>query len=92
MNDIIHIKKCINIKVRFVTFEIIKKIGEEYQELINSKNNDEEIEELADLFELIITLSGVFGLTIDELNVYRINKKEKRGGFGEKIFLIDVED
>lgn len=73
-------------------FEIIKKIGEEYQELLNSKNNDEEIEELADLFELIITLSGVFDLSLDELNAYRMTKKEKRGGFEEKIFLIDVED
>lgn len=73
-------------------FEIIKKIGEEYQELLNSKNNDEEIEELADLFELIITLSGVFDLSLDELNTYRMTKKEKRGGFDEKIFLIDVED
>jgi predicted house-cleaning noncanonical NTP pyrophosphatase (MazG superfamily) len=50
------------------------------------------VEELADLLEVIRTLATHHGSSIEEVEAVRINKAEKRGGFQEKVFLIEVED
>ena len=73
---------------------------EEYLEMLDTKldeelaeyHQDQNIEELADLMELVRSAAIARGYTIDELEAVRQKKAEKRGGFEKKIFLIDVSD
>ena len=54
--------------------------------------NEDAIEELADLLELIHAAAAVYDTTFEELEKIRVDKAKKRGGFDERIFLIEVED
>lgn len=72
--------------------ELKRKSFEELEEYINTKNNKDAIEELADLLEKIHSLAEYHGSSIENVEEIRKLKAEKRGGFKEKIFLIEVED
>lgn len=72
--------------------ELKKKSYEELDEYMNAQNDDEAIEELADLLEIIHALAECHGTSFGKLEEVRKQKAEKRGGFKEKIFLIEVED
>ncbi|PFP27659.1 phosphoribosyl-ATP pyrophosphohydrolase [Bacillus sp. AFS073361] len=72
--------------------ELKKKSFEELNEYINTVNVNDAIEELADLLEIIHALAESHGTSIEEVERARQNKAQKRGGFKEKIFLIEVED
>ncbi|MEH7130997.1 nucleoside triphosphate pyrophosphohydrolase [Neobacillus drentensis] len=72
--------------------ELRNKIREELDEYLYAKNDADAIEELADLLEIIYALAECHGVSFSELEEVRQRKAEKRGGFMEKIFLIDVED
>ena len=72
--------------------ELKKKSFEELNEYINTVNDNDAIEELADLLEIIHALAECHGTSIEEVERTRQNKAQKRGGFKEKIFLIEVED
>lgn len=62
--------------------ELIKKLGEEAQEFIESGGS---IEELADVLEVIESLKTLpeYG----QVEQIRIKKKEERGGFEERVIL-----
>jgi 8-oxo-dGTP diphosphatase len=66
--------------------ELNKKLLEEVNEFV--ENND--IEELADVFEVIYTILKVRGVDMKEVENVRIKKKEERGGFKNKIYIKDV--
>ena len=51
---------------------------------------DQNIEELADLIEVIRAATIARGYTLEELETVRAKKAEKRGGFEKKIFLIET--
>lgn len=72
--------------------ELKKKGFEELEEYVNTNNDDDGIEELADLLEIIHHLAEYHGSSIEKVEEVRKNKAEKRGGFKEKIFLIEVQD
>ncbi|OHX50684.1 nucleoside triphosphate pyrophosphohydrolase [Cytobacillus oceanisediminis] len=72
--------------------ELKKKSFEELQEYVETNNNEDAIEELADVLEIIHALAEYHGASIEEVEEVRKQKAEKRGGFKEKIFLIEVED
>ncbi|MCS0789943.1 nucleoside triphosphate pyrophosphohydrolase [Cytobacillus firmus] len=72
--------------------ELKKKSLEELEEYINANNNDEALEELADLLEVIHSLAEFHGASIEKVEELRKQKAEKRGGFNEKIFLIEVKE
>ncbi|OCA86164.1 nucleoside triphosphate pyrophosphohydrolase [Bacillus sp. FJAT-27986] len=72
--------------------ELRKKSQEELQEYLETKDDESAIEELADLLEIIYALSKCHGADIDKVEEVRVKKAAKRGGFEEKIFLIEVED
>lgn len=72
--------------------ELKKKAYEELEEYVNADNKKDAIEELADLLEIMHALAEYHGSSIDEVDEVRKQKAEKRGGFKEKIFLIEVED
>lgn len=71
--------------------ELKKKTKEELQEYLEADNDQDALEELADLLELIHSLATVHGTTIEGVEKIREQKTEQRGGFREKTFLIDVE-
>jgi predicted house-cleaning noncanonical NTP pyrophosphatase (MazG superfamily) len=72
--------------------ELQKKLREEVQEYLNAENDQESVEELADTLEVINSLAEAQGVSIEELEHVRKTKAKERGGFKEKIFLIEVED
>jgi predicted house-cleaning noncanonical NTP pyrophosphatase (MazG superfamily) len=69
-----------------------EKAYEELDEYCTAETDREAVEELADLLEVIRALAKHHGSSIEEVEVVRKYKAEKRGGFQEKVFLIEVED
>jgi len=67
--------------------ELEKKLIEEVNEYSESKD----VEELADLLEVIYRISELRGVNSDELDEIRKDKAEKRGKFDSNLFLIDSE-
>jgi predicted house-cleaning noncanonical NTP pyrophosphatase (MazG superfamily) len=69
-----------------------EKAYEELDEYCAAETDGEAMEELADLLEVIRALAKQHGSTIEEVETVRKDKAEKRGGFQEKVFLMDVEE
>jgi predicted house-cleaning noncanonical NTP pyrophosphatase (MazG superfamily) len=69
-----------------------EKAYEELDEYCAAETDGEAVEELADLLEVIRALAKHHGSSIEDVEGVRIDKAEKRGGFGEKVFLIEVGD
>ena len=67
--------------------EIEKKLIEEVNEYTESKD----VEELADLLEVIYRIAELRGVNSDELDEIRKDKAKKRGKFESNLFLIDAE-
>ena len=71
---------------------------EKYLEMIDAKldeelaeyHKDQNIEELADLMEVIYADAIARGYTLEELERVRAEKASKRGGFAKKILLKEV--
>ncbi|MBT2636691.1 nucleoside triphosphate pyrophosphohydrolase [Bacillus sp. ISL-39] len=72
--------------------ELKNKAFEELNEYVQSNSNQEAAEELADLLEVMHSLAEVQGYTIDQIEEIRKRKAEVRGGFRERIYLINVEE
>lgn len=72
--------------------EIKTKMQEEALEFLKAANEKDAIEELADILELVHAALQVYGVSYDELEAVRQQKKDKRGGFAEGVYLIEVED
>lgn len=72
--------------------ELLKKFIEECQELVQAKDENDKLEELADIFELMHAFLNLKNISISQLDELRKQKSTKRGGFSNKVFLIDVED
>lgn len=64
-----------------------KKLDEELAEYHQEQN----IEELADLLEVLYSTAKARGYSIEELEQLRIKKQKRRGGFDKKILLKSVE-
>ena len=65
-----------------------KKLDEELAEY----HKDQNIEELADLLEVIRACAGARGYSIEQLEQVRADKAAKRGGFGKRILLKEVTE
>ena len=72
--------------------EIRHKLVEELTEYQETTNNEDAIEELADLLELIYAVLPLHGSSMEDLEKVRLAKREKRGGFEKGYFLIEVQD
>ena len=68
------------------------KLSEERDEYLASKDIHSQIEELADILEVIYAIAEAKGVTIEELEAIRAKKAEERGAFKERILLKWVED
>lgn len=64
-----------------------RKLEEEVNEFLEDKN----LEELADVMEVLFGLADSLGYSEDELLAKRESKKNERGGFKEGIVLKEVK-
>lgn len=71
--------------------ELEKKLLEEYNEVLRATNSEERIEELADMLEVMRSLAKIENKDLDDIIKVADLKKEKRGGFSNKIFLENVK-
>ncbi len=67
--------------------ELERKLLEEYHEVLNASNREERLEELADMLEIITTLSFIENSNLETVLSIMEEKREKKGGFSKKIFL-----
>ena len=67
--------------------ELHKKLFEEANEFVE----EDSPEELADLLEVVYAIAKERKIDLKEVEKIRLNKREKRGGFEQKIYLEDVE-
>jgi len=65
-----------------------KKLQEELGEYLESSS----VEELADLLEVLEAAAKARGCSVEELHRIRDEKRIARGGFNNRIFLIDVTE
>lgn len=72
--------------------EYLKMIDAKLDEELAEYHKDKSIEELADLLEVIYAATIARGYRLEDLEMVRKQKNEKRGGFNEKILLIEVEE
>ena len=68
--------------------ELEKKLAEEYKEVLESKG-EHRLEELGDVLEVMMALAKLDGYSVDDIVVAARKKREKRGGFDKKIFLVE---
>ncbi|HTB49331.1 MAG TPA: nucleoside triphosphate pyrophosphohydrolase [Verrucomicrobiae bacterium] len=66
---------------------LIEKLAEEYEEFKEAKN----VEELADLHEVLLALADALNIPREQLEKVRRDKATKRGAFKQKIYLESVE-
>lgn len=64
------------------------KLNEEVAEYQADKN----LEEMADVLEVLQAICAARGYSVAELEALRKKKADERGGFAEKIFLESVEE
>lgn len=68
--------------------ELDKKLLEEAHEFIE----DHSIEELGDLMEVILAIMEFKNISMNDVEKSRIIKKADKGGFNDKIYLIDIKE
>jgi len=67
--------------------ELNKKLQEEMKEYLEDNN----VEELADIVEVVYGILNSMDISIEAFEKIRLEKVEKRGAFQEKIFLEEAE-
>jgi len=72
--------------------ELQTKLREEAEEYFQAKNSQEALEEMADMLEVIRALASAHGANWEELEAIRVQKAEARGGFEDRVYLIDVDE
>ena len=68
--------------------ELDKKLNEEVEEY----QADKSIEEMADVLEVLFAICEARGHSIEELMQAREGKREKRGGFEDRIYWVGNEE
>lgn len=71
--------------------EYKKELDIKILEEVNEYLKDDNIEELADIQEVIYAILKFKNVTISEFEKIRLEKVTKRGSFDEKIYLEDVK-
>lgn len=71
--------------------EYRRKLHEKLDEELAEFHKEKNLEELADLMEVILAAAADLGYTPEELEHVRREKAAHRGGFEQRIFLESVE-
>jgi predicted house-cleaning noncanonical NTP pyrophosphatase (MazG superfamily) len=69
-----------------------QKVVEEAMELLEAKDRAEVLSELADILELMDAIRMDQKLSREEIDQKKLSKREKRGGFEQKLFLEYVDE
>ncbi|MDV2682830.1 nucleoside triphosphate pyrophosphohydrolase [Alkalihalophilus lindianensis] len=72
--------------------ELRLKLQEEMTELIEAHSGAEVVEEIADVIEVMYALAALKGASPDEVERVRQRKHAERGGFRDRLFLLEVKD
>lgn len=72
--------------------EYLMELKNKLQEEVNEYLESDSVEELADIIEVVHSLSAQSGSSIESVEEIRSNKANERGGFTEKIFLKTVHE
>lgn len=86
--SIIHIKELNNIEF---DHELRIKLLEEAEEVKAAQTTDELIQELADLYEVIDTLTHLHGVTKEAIFAAQEKKRNDRGGFARRTYVTVAE-
>ena len=70
--------------------DYLRMVDAKLDEELAEYHKDQNIEELADLMEVIYAAAIARGYTLEELEQVRAEKATKRGGFAKKILLKEV--
>ena len=70
--------------------EYVRMVDAKLDEELAEYHKDQNIEELADLMEVIYAAAISRGYTLEQLEQVRAEKAAKRGGFAKKILLKEV--
>lgn len=68
--------------------ELNKKLREEVEEYLE----DYSIEEMGDVLEVIYAILDFRNINMEEVEKVRLEKRERKGAFKNKIFLMQVEE
>ena len=69
--------------VRFLEMKLDEEVGEYHR--------DRNVEELADILEVVFALADSMGCSYEELMKIRQHKYDARGGFRDRVFLVSKE-
>ena len=72
------------------TEEAIKGLEDKLSEELNEYLADHSLEELADLLEVMHGILYHKGISWEQLEQVRLQKREERGGFEQRLFLTDI--
>lgn len=72
--------------------EYLRFVDAKLDEELAEYHKDQNIEELADLMEVIYAAAAARGCTALQLEQIRAEKAMKRGGFQKKLLLLEVEE
>lgn len=72
--------------------DYIKELNSKLQEELSEYLESFDIEELADILEVIHAILDQRNISFEELEAIRLEKAKKRGAFKNKIFLEKTED
>ncbi|MFH5183072.1 phosphoribosyl-ATP pyrophosphohydrolase [Paenibacillus sp. TAB 01] len=74
--------------------EYVEKLNEKLQEELNEyleADEEDQIEELADLVELVYAVLDNKGVSLKDFEKVRLEKREERGGFEHKLLLLETD-
>lgn len=72
--------------------ELLKKLLEEAEEVAEAKGDKKEIaKEISDVYEVVDTIINIYGINKEKIVELQKERREKRGGFKDKIYLESVE-
>ena len=72
--------------------DYLRMIDAKLDEELAEYHKDQNIEELADMLEVIRAAAIARGYTLEDLERVRAEKAAKRGGFEKKILLVEVQE
>lgn len=72
--------------------ELARKIVEEAGEVRDAGDRSELVKEIADLLDVIAALRELRGITDEELTTAIASRREKRGGFTKRSYVLWTED
>ena len=67
---------------------LLSKLIEEATELAQAESDDNQLEELADVMEVIESILELKNLTQRDISIVQEQKREKRGGFKKRLLMV----